>query len=151
MLSKKIEYPPLLSAGFHKKSLEECKGLLVDPFHGTSDRRPLIYNKFCKFIDMLRKISVHFEVWIDGSFTTKKQEPDDIDIVIFAEQKEINRLSIQDRNLLSNLLNNAKTRQEYLTDVYFGPRDNQNIRSYWRGWYGFTRNEKPKGIIVLEV
>ena len=153
MLSKKEEYPPLLSAGLHKKSLEECKSLLVDPFYGISARRLLIYNKFCEFIGMLSMISADFEVWIDGSFTTKKQEPNDIDIVIviFAEQQEINKLSVREQHLLDNLLNNSKTKLEYLTDVYFLPKDDTIMRSYWRGWYGFTRNEEPKDIIVLEV
>ena len=34
----------------------------------------------------------------------------------------------------------------YSIDVLLLPSNDINNRSYWRGWFGFSRNEQPKGI-----
>ncbi|MGI5066986.1 DUF6932 family protein [Treponema putidum] len=146
----KKEYEPILPAGLHTMNLEKCKELCVNSFCG-GQQRLFLYGNLCKYIGSLSKISVHFEIWIDGSFTTKKPEPNDIDIVIFAEENDISKLSGQKQGLLYDLINKPEVRKSYSIDIYFAVKNDLDIRSYWRGWFGFTRDEKPKGIIVLEV
>ena len=57
--------------------------IFVLNFPKTSRRDELIseLNIFLESIKIL--INSNIEIWIDGSFTTMKQNPNDIDIVIF--------------------------------------------------------------------
>lgn len=148
---KKAEYAPLLGAGIHQKSLDDIKKICVCSFCNNS-RRMLIYNKFCEFLSKLEQFNIQIEVWIDGSFVTKKEEPDDIDVVLFAKESDVNMLSVDKRIwLVSALEEKENCKTLYLTDAYFVPKEDDTMRSYWRGWFGFTREEKSKGIIKLEV
>ncbi len=146
----KKEYEPILPAGLHPMNLEEFKKLCVDSF-SWQQQRLFLYTTLCKYVDILSKISEHFEIWIDGSFTTKKPNPNDIDIIIFVEENDISKLSDQEQKLLYDLINKREVQKSYPIDIYFAGKNDSKLRSYWRGWFGFTRDEKPKGIIVLEV
>lgn len=150
-LLEKPEFPAILEPGFHKMSIEELKETCVNSFE-ANQRRLQIFERFSSFMSILQEIPADFELWIDGSFTTKKDNPEDIDIVIFATPEIINRLSEEDKRKLSYLISNQEmTKARFLTDAYFIPKDDIVMRSYWRGWYGFTRKEEPKGVISLEI
>lgn len=146
---EKKEYPPLLTSGIHVKTLDDIKAICVYNFVNTL-RRMLIYEKFCEFLSILSQFHIWFEIWIDGSFVTEKEEPDDIDVVIFAKKTEINNLTAYYKNSFW-LLISRDCKKLYLTDAYFATIEDYSSRSYWRGWFGFTREEKPKGMIKLEV
>lgn len=150
---EKIEYPPLLEPGFHKKNLSDIEELCVHSFKNTS-RRLLIYNHFCRFLDLLNQLHIHIELWIDGSFVTEKEKPDDIDVVGFASGNELQKLSSTQKDLLTELIK-GKAKKEFFTDFYFvgsiDENEYRNYRSYWRGFFCFTRDEKPKGAIKFEV
>lgn len=150
---KKIEYPPLLEPGLHEKNLNAIEELCVHSFKNKS-KRLLIYNKFCEFLDLLVQLHIHIELLIDGSFVTEKEEPDDIDVVGFANGDELNNLNPIQKDLLLELVN-GKAKKEYFTDFYFVDSRNEEMyityRSYWRGLFCFTRDEKPKGAIKFEV
>jgi hypothetical protein len=91
-------------------------------------------------------MEISFEIWIDGSFTTNKTNPNDIDLVVFADGNSFNQLEIEKQQSLRRLFDRDETRRVFGLDVLFCPSEDNNGRSYWRGWYGFDRNEKPKGI-----
>jgi len=55
------------------------------------------------------------------------------------------------QNYLKGLLDRTSTRRRFGCDVLFAPAGDQDLRSYWRGWYGFDRLEQPKGIAKLVV
>ena len=92
-----------------------------------------------------------FEVWLDGSFCTEKVNPNDIDLVVFADPTELNGLDPATQSHLSGLLDRANARRQFGCDVLFAQSNDMNMRSYWRGWYGFDRSEQPKGIVCLTV
>ena len=57
----------------------------VDSFN-TSSTRHSIFQSFEKFILHFQKeIVKEFVIWIDGSFVTKKENPNDIDLLIFLD------------------------------------------------------------------
>jgi hypothetical protein len=112
----------------------------------------LIVERFLIFLSIVQDIGIKCEVWIDGSFVTQKPEPADIDVAVFADPNDVNNLSIGKQNLLMMLFgNNNETKLRYKCDVYFLLNDNTDLRSYWRGWFGFSREEKPKGIARLTI
>lgn len=131
-------------------TLSDLKDVFVDPFENI-ERRESLLNRFEAFIARLKDVPINMEVWIDGSFATKKEHPGDIDLVVVCAQEEVNKLPIEKQLILKELFEDQKaTKLRYECDAYF-IIDNMNDKSYWRGLFGFDRNEKPKGIARIMV
>jgi hypothetical protein len=79
----KPEFPPLLAAGFYTRTMEELRKMCVEPYP-SSQRRPEIMAGLESIHLRLIGLSITGELWVDGSFLTKKEEPDDVDVVLFA-------------------------------------------------------------------
>lgn len=147
----KPEYDPLLPAGIHQMTLAELKTDFVESFP-ASIRREQIYERFLDFLRIIIMIDVVEEIWIDGSFVTKKDEPDDIDAVAFASAAVVDSLTCDKMNTMKMIFNDPiTTKIRFMTDIRFCTIEDQKMRSYWRGWYCFTRDEKPKGAVALKV
>lgn len=102
-------------------------------------------------IDRFKETGISSEVWVDGSFATKKPEPGDIDMIFFVDVNEANRLDAEKQAILKELNDRKISQIRYKCDVFIVPNQNADIRSYWRGWFGFSRNEEPKGIVRLSL
>jgi hypothetical protein len=146
-----MEYESLLPPGFHDISEAEIDNHFLLEFQ-SSKTRPTLIAGLHKFLRFLRGFNIPFEVWIDGSFSTKKLDPNDIDLVVFAESNAINQLDLQHQQLLTTLFyDRISTKHHFGCDAYFALTDNAELRSYWRGWFCFDRKENPKGIAKLAV
>ncbi|MFS4200353.1 DUF6932 family protein [Escherichia coli] len=152
---EKPSFPPLLTAGFHDMDSDGIKSLCVDTFP-KSVRRSMLYCNFIQLIEQFKLVNqqcLYFsEVWIDGSFTTEKPEPDDIDILVVVDYLALNSLPNTLMPLVSSLLNRDFIKENYSIDVLLLPENHPEIdyserRSYWRGWFGFDRKENPKGLV----
>lgn len=145
-----MDYPALLEPGMHNMTLSDLKSVFVDPFENV-ERREKLLSRFEAFISRLKDVPINMEVWIDGSFATKKENPSDIDLVVVCEQDEVNRLPIEKKIILKELFEDQKaTKLRYECDAYFVIND-MHDKSYWRGLFGFDRNENPKGIARIKV
>jgi uncharacterized protein DUF6932 len=122
----------------------------LSSFQNSTTRAQLILG-LQRFLNALRKIGIPFEVWIDGSFTTNKENPNDVDLVAFASTADVNSLDPVKQHRLAGLFERITTRHSFGCDVLFSVAEDQNLRSYWRGWYGFDREEQPKGIARIMV
>jgi hypothetical protein len=98
-------------------------------------------------IDDFKKFGVAAGVWVDGSFVTEKEAPNDIDMVFIIDHKEVERLP-----------QGAKARfkrfsdQSYIEDLYdcqlFIVRDDQDdLKEYFIDWFGHSRTGEPKGMV----
>lgn len=68
-------------------SIEEFRIEFVDNFPNSRTRQE-IFNSFQNYIrDFALEISSTFSILINGSFVTKKQNPNDIDFVLFLDQE----------------------------------------------------------------
>jgi len=141
------DYLPLFKPGFHDIKLEDLDNLFVIPFNDVSRRRELTDNLKI-FLYKLREINAKFEVWIDGSYLTKKITPGDVDIAILYDPEEINSIPKHDQDFL--MTPNKENKIRYGLDAYFVP-DERNSKCYWRGLFGFSREEKPKGIPRIQI
>ncbi|MEY4243966.1 MAG: hypothetical protein RLZZ245_1551 [Verrucomicrobiota bacterium] len=112
----------------------------------------MLIDGFQRYIEALRNYAVRFEIWLDGSFVTSKEDPNDIDLVVFAPAAELNALPLDDQIRLRGLFDRQSCKRVFGCDVLFAVAEDQNSRSYWRGWYGYDREEQPKGIarVTLE-
>lgn len=145
-----MSHKPLLAPGLHDIKVEELDNHFLSSFAG-SNTRPKLIAGLKKYVEALKQVGATFEIWIDGSFATEKPDPNDIDMVIFGSAIELNKLPQPKRDVLQRLIDRASVRLTLGCDVLFCVAEDQNMRSYWRGWYGFDRNETPKGIARLEV
>lgn len=139
-----MEFEPLLAAGIHDLTKDDLPNHFVTPFINQEKRLKLI-ERFSYLIEKVEEIGISFEVWIDGSFVTNKEEPNDIDIAFFYDPNAANLLPADKKIIFQEVANNSISKYRYNCDVYFLPNDSIDLRSYWRGWFGFTRTEKAKG------
>lgn len=129
-------------------SLNDMQRIFVEPFE-NKDRREQLLSRFQLFLNRLNEIPIKKEIWVDGSFATNKVNPSDIDLVVICNQDEVNNQSQEAKESLRELFSNQQeTKLRYECDAYFIV-DDLHDKSYWRGLFGFDRNEKPKGIAKL--
>ncbi len=141
----KPEFEPIFTPGFHTIDLNQLDDLFVTNFVNNAKRQTLV-NQLKDFLNELSKINANFEIWLDGSFTTLKIEPDDIDILIVYNANTLNLLPNDQKLIINSLFNRPLTKIRYNIDVLLCPDNDVNNRSYWRGWFGYSRSEQPKGI-----
>ncbi|WP_437216652.1 DUF6932 family protein [Pectobacterium sp. LFLA-215] len=156
---EKLSFPPLLTPGFYDFDDAMMKSLCVDNFP-ESKRRGMLYCNYIQLIEKFRTFTQQFgcfqEIWIDGSYTTSKPEPDDIDILVVCDAAKLDSLPQQFQQQVGMLLNRDFVKQNYNIDVLVLMKNHPNPshdydvwRSYWRGWFGFDREENPKGIMRI--
>ncbi len=145
-----MAHKPLLAPGLHDIEESDLDNHFLSNFAGTKTRATLIQG-FKQYLQALRQYGVQFEVWIDGSFATDKRDPSDIDLVVFASGAELNALPPHSQTSLRSLFDRVNIKHTLGCDVLFSVSEDANARSYWRGWYGFDRDEQPKGIARVRV
>lgn len=145
-----MEEEPILEPGLHDFELAEIGNHFLKDFAGSTTRAPLITN-LKAYVEHFSDLGASVELWIDGSFTTKKVNPNDIDLVIFSSEAEVNSLPPEKKKVFGALLDKPTVKKRFGLDVYFCTVEDQPTRSYWRGWFGFDRNERPKGIARVMV
>lgn len=145
-----MEYQPLHNAGFLDITDAELDSTFVKPFVDKT-RREYLLNRFGALTDKFKETGLSAEVWIDGSFSTLKPNPGDIDVIFFVDEVQLNALAADKQRIIYELNNRTYSNIRYNCDVFIVPNQNFNLRSYWRGWFGFSRDEEPKGIIRLHI
>jgi hypothetical protein len=82
----KYDHPPLLAPGRHYLSLADIESLCVHPFTGSARScRERLFYALEGFIQSLLQAVIRCDAFIDGSFLTKKPEPDDVDVIVLVE------------------------------------------------------------------
>lgn len=140
-----MEFDPIYPAGFHDISFDNLYEIFVTPFE-NGERRKYLTDRFRAYIEKFSELGLKAEIWLDGSYSTNKPEPGDMDILIVFDVNEVNNLPMEKRPLLQELFDRELSKIRYSIDVLLLPSNDINNRSYWRGWFGFSRNEQPKGI-----
>lgn len=147
----KQDYPALLDPGLKNMDLAGLEDLCVTSFSNNARRRQ-IWERFILFLDRLSSTGLDYEIWIDGSFVTEKEAPSDVDVVVFHDPPEVNRLSANRKATLDLLfMDRQVTKLRYHTDAFFIPNDDPDARMYWRGCFGFDHYDNPKGIVRLDL
>ena len=145
----KRDFPPLFPAGIHPKTLAEVEAAAVQRFPGNA-RRELIWQQFSMLYATVTSIVPRCEWWIDGSFLTAKDDPDDIDAAVFIEANVFNNLSAHSQAILEALRDRPSTKLNYLTDFFIVPAEDVNQRFYWRGVFGFGHDSiSAKGFVSV--
>jgi len=142
----KEEFPPLYVPGMHDISIGDINRIFLDSFD-VKDRRTFLIGRFQAFMNRFRKLRIPAEIWIDGSFSTLKPEPNDIDMVIFLNETDVNQLSPANMGILEDLFNENIAISRYSIHLFCVPSSNVTRRHYFEEKFGFSEiNKTPKGI-----
>jgi len=158
-----VDYPPLLPAGLHPKTLGELEQLCVTDFPLSRSRAP-IFVGFRRLVEHLSTLAIQGDLWVDGSFVTRKIEPGDIDVALSLTTTFWASAVPAQRTLLSwfgstDGATRANIKRDYSCDSYvfvdipagqpgYPGRD---MRQYWLDQFGSDRSGNVKGIAVLSI
>jgi hypothetical protein len=149
-----------LAAGFHKFSIAELDELCVTAFPYSGVRSDIMAG-FKVIHERALTLRIEGEIWIDGSFLTKKIDPQDIDFVFVVDAALYEDGTQEQNEFLEWLISNEDDpKKSFLchTDVVLVyPPDSPlypltvNTKRHWEeNVYGYSvATREPKGIVVV--
>ena len=147
----------LLPEGGHRATLTEVKAALVDDFT-RSATRTAIFTWFTQYRRNLRELVKVRRTWLDGSFTTDKVDPADVDVVAEIDGASFDALPHHRQLLVRSLIEGTYTEEFWQCDsqpLVWYPKGHPGHSKYqltaerWRHYYGWTRDGKPKGWVEI--
>ena len=99
------------------------------------------------------------QIWIDGSFTTEKLNPRDVDILVCVKSVDLARATeeqkrtltwVSETNLVPSHRCDTYVLFEYPSGHYL-EREGEWNKAYWLRQFGFSRQNEPKGLAVLSL
>ena len=101
----------LLPVGTHDCSLQEIQQAFCWNPHRTD-----LFNRLQDFLaQRWAPLNLHVSMWVDGSFTRKKDQPDDIDLVV-----DVSAMPVEDLGPVITLwLAREQIKQDYRVDFWF--------------------------------
>lgn len=150
------EFEPLLEKGFHELSLKQLEVICVSNFP-NSETRLTIFNNIKGLFSKIEEQQLSLEIWLNGSFLTKKLNPNDCDLVARiplevyegCNNTQLDLLNKINSNLKSELLCDSYTYIVY-PDHHSKVKLNDKFSDYWTHQFGKCRNKKPKGIGIYK-
>jgi hypothetical protein len=149
----KVEFPPLLSAGFHEMLLLALRQLCVDGFPFSTTRARLMggIEAIC---GSLSTGLVPAAVWIDGSFMTQKIDPADVDLAVRLSYAALPNPGPEQRALFARIATKQFAGCDSFIFVEYPEGHPQHavgdmMRAYWQRQFGFGREDQFKGIAVI--
>lgn len=152
----KFDHPPLLAPGRHNFSVSEFSTRFVFGPHG--EHRFTLFLKLHDLIRQLEKWSIVCELWIDGSYLTEKEIPDDIDGTIVIYWEDYEALSDDAKSFLDDLTYKFETTKDVLDMflVFRYPRTDPryligDLQEWARQWSVQHDEKWLKGFAVLRI
>ncbi len=140
-------------------TLAEFRSVFVE--EKPDENRVMIFDNFLQFCrDLLRDLDLgEVKIWANGSFTTRKRNPNDLDLVVFLDAT----CSERHQPLLKTRYRNELLQKEKRLDVYFvevypehSPRHfaMRSDMAYWVTQFTRTRPDRKgqvhkKGLLEL--
>ena len=134
----------LLPDGIHPASETEFRERCVEPFRKSVSRKP-VFDGFRRYRSDIANLGLNTTQWVNGSFTdAQREDPDDIDLINFCTDAEINQVKPPYRPKLEALLNGKKQTKAvyhchtFLVEFPVGHPFNvsfESQRRYWRKWF----------------
>lgn len=107
-------------------------------------------------VKTLEMAGVPGELWLDGSFLTERINPKDVDVVLKVDAPVYNIGTQEQREAIDWVIANQKPtlKCDSYVLMQYPPGDplydeGRWWYSYWHTKWGFSREDDPKGIVVL--
>ena len=81
-LAVRVPIPPLDSNGYLPPGIRECTLPEIEAAFATSIHRGKLFDGLVRYADLLRSCGVLRFLYVNGSFTTSKADPGDVDVVV---------------------------------------------------------------------
>lgn len=155
-----------LLPGEHNLTLEQFKNNFVeDVYFEKSTTRTVIHNNFSELINELINLDLLdglTKIWIDGSFSTQKLNPNDIDLILFydfaSEKKEKVEYHL---DLCKFKMKNTKkchfncltdyTNDENFNDDDIRIRTNELTSRRLVRYFEYDKKDRKKGYISIQI
>ncbi|MBR1249197.1 hypothetical protein JQ609_19995 [Bradyrhizobium sp. AUGA SZCCT0169] len=157
-MSSKFNGHGYLDAGLHVFESGEFEAQFVTSFPHSPTRQSILNGYIQHSKDLVGLVGA-CEQFLDGSFVTSKNDPGDIDFVIFIDATVVDALPHDKQQELMDLVAGPSTKTKYLCDAYFCPiypaghpmnEPARAKRKYWMGEFGYDRSDVPKGIVHMK-
>lgn len=138
------------------------KQLCVDGFPESTVRADIMAG-FTAILERVDAVGMVCEVWLDGSFTTEKLEPDDVDFIVIAAARYRMEGTKEQAELIEWLISREDEPKHVFrchTDVVLEfPKSSpilhdlaEENKAHYAGVYGYSVTKRePKGIVVLKI
>ena len=147
----KPDYPPLWPPGRHRISLKDFRAIAVERFPRDGRRREL-YLRLETWITRLQALGVKATLWLDGSFTTEKPCPHDVDCILWNPRVD-GEMTEATKQLLGPLVDKDHVDNEFGLDFFIeGPWSGDRFQreAYWSGVFGFGHDRiTAKGFVEI--
>ena len=124
-----------------------------------SESRPTIMEGLEKFTSVLNDYSIEGEIWVNGSFMTSKDDPNDVDIIVRMMSDFVDHATDEQYAVIKWIDSNVPY-LELKCDSYSHIEYPEGHPDYWKGEYmyaywmrqwGFDREDGMKGIAVIRL
>ena len=155
-MTDKEDFPPLLGPGFHVKTMAELRAMCVDAFP-LSITRGAIMAGFERFVAMLNAENIRGDIWVNGSFTTQKIDPEDVDVVLRVDVEFYENGTLEQKELMDRIgVEDFKSSHSCHAFIFYEFPAGDSLqgfgewmRAYWIRQFGFSRGMELKGLAVL--
>lgn len=147
-----------LPVGRHESNPAEVEQRLVQTFP-LSVTRPDLYRGWRARRQAVSHIVPIDMEWVDGSFTTSKRDPGDVDVATFIEGDLLDQLQPDDMQRLSGALVGLGVKLRFGCDAYLVPvrpsthplaKLYQLYRGYWDHWWSHSKEDgTEKGYVSV--
>jgi len=155
----KDEFPPLLAAGLHKITAEVLKKATVTDFPLSTTREGL-WKNFEFVLGALAGAGIPCDIWVDGSFLTKKIDPKDVDFVVDIPIEVAENGTPEQLLFIQNLAGQLYRKSDQLHSFVMFTAPSGHVahsvmvhaHAQWEKDFGFSYvSKEPKGIALVEV
>ena len=151
-VDNKSSHEPLFRDGFVDIDEVDIDKVFVSG-NDTPKRRTLA-SGLRIFLAHLRSLGLNsYEIWIDGSFATRKPNPNDVDMVCFIPKNAIRRMpnsNLENLKYLGNEEGREYIRARWGCDYYHCPFDSIDDRISWKEKFSLDPNGTEKGIVRIK-
>ena len=131
-------------------TLEKLKQYFVSDFPASTSRER-IFDSYQSFIESFRhEITTDFVQWINGSFVTRKSNPEDVDFVTLIDHQiyEQKRKAIEERFRREGARSIFQYVDAYVVKMYPIHHQRRWVSEYdlvyWRNWFSETKKNRAK-------
>lgn len=141
-----------LPVGIHIATVQEVE----DKFGKSSDRRKFLMAGLKSAIKQFKQVDVK-KVFVDGSFTTGKKEPNDIDGCWAASGVSEDKLNLLDENFWKFKTveefekGRAEIKKKYGLDFFIAEQVEGSINKPFLEFFQTNRDGEGKGIIQIDI
>ena len=147
-------YPPIFPPGLHEMTMDKLEATFVAPGFDTPLRRRLT-TQFRLFVSVLANLGVRGEIWINGSYATKKPDPRDVDVALSMSPVALTALTDEHRRRLGYYgaeEGRPYVRNQWQVDFYIFNSSNPQRCEYFRVLFSNNPDQaNPKGIPFIRL